>query len=152
MNLCMRTLVGTALLAMTLAGCGGGKSTSTTTSRATNAPMSEGQRETAALPMGNTAPVPAGLNCGAVRPVWVNTHTKAWHEPGDPYYGKTKRGQYMCPSAAAAAGFHAAGSKHGSMNGASNGSYDSGTMTGKHHKKRYNGNMGTAPDATPTPY
>ncbi|MFN2527128.1 MAG: hypothetical protein ABR584_00225 [Candidatus Baltobacteraceae bacterium] len=149
MNLWMRTVAATALLAMTLAGCGGGKSTNTTNT--TNAPMSEGQRESQALPLGNAAPVPAGLNCGAVQPVWVNMHTKAWHEPGDPYYGKTKNGRYMCPNAAAAAGFHAAGSKHGSMHGASNGAYGetTGTMTGK-HRKRYHNSMG-APDATPTP-
>ena len=142
MNLFMRTLAAAALLGLAAAGCGGGKSTTTTTTTtaASAAPMSEAQRETAALPAGNVAPVPAGLNCGAVQPVWVNTHSKAWHEPGDPYYGRTKAGQYMCPSAAAAAGYHAAGSR------------GNGARGGKHHKghhKNYNGMGG--PDATSTP-
>jgi hypothetical protein len=57
-------------------------------------------------------PVPAGLNCGAVKPVWVNLHTKAYHEAGDPYYGRTKNGQYMCPSVAAQQGYHPAGARH----------------------------------------
>jgi hypothetical protein len=52
-------------------------------------------------------------NCGAVQAVWVNLNTKAYHEPGDPYYGKTKHGEYLCPSQAKAQGFHPAG--HGAM-------------------------------------
>lgn len=48
-------------------------------------------------------------NCGAVKPVWVNLNSKAYHEPGDPYYGKTKHGEYLCPSQAKAQGFHPAG-------------------------------------------
>lgn len=48
-------------------------------------------------------------NCGAVQPVWVNLKTKVYHEPGDPAYGNTKHGEYLCPSQATAQGFHAAG-------------------------------------------
>jgi hypothetical protein len=48
-------------------------------------------------------------NCGAVKAVWVNLKSKAYHEPGDPYYGKTKHGEYLCPSQAKAQGFHRAG-------------------------------------------
>ena len=154
MNLSMRTLAAVALLSLAVAGCGGGKSTSTTTTTttsATAAPMSEAQRETAALPAGNAAPVPAGLNCGAVQPVWVNTHSKAWHEPGDPYYGRTKAGKYMCPSDAASAGFHAAGSRHNSMNGGGTADEGSGTRVGKHHKRHKSDNGMGAADATPTP-
>ncbi len=48
-------------------------------------------------------------NCGAVQPVWVNLKTKVYHEPGDPAYGNTKHGEYLCPSQATAQGFHPAG-------------------------------------------
>ena len=48
-------------------------------------------------------------NCGATQAVWVNTRTKVYHEPGDPAYGHTTHGEYMCPSAAVAKGYHAAG-------------------------------------------
>ena len=108
--------------------------------------MSESQRESAALPQANVAPVPAGLNCGATQPVWVNLHTKAWHEPGDPYYGRTKNGAYMCASDAAAKGYHAAGAHHADTTAPVTG--------GKHHKRHNkNGNgMEGAPEATSTPY
>ena len=65
----------------------------------------------AAGKMGATAPVPADLNCGTDKVVWVNTKTKAYHMAGDPMYGKTKKGAYMCEAAAKAAGDHLAGSK-----------------------------------------
>jgi hypothetical protein len=59
---------------------------------------------------GAVAAIPADLNCGAVKPVWVNPKTKVYHEPSDPLYGKTKHGKYMCPADAAKAGFHKASS------------------------------------------
>jgi hypothetical protein len=40
--------------------------------------------------------------------VWVNTETKVFHQPGDKWYGKTKRGKYMKGSDAVAAGYRAA--------------------------------------------
>lgn len=79
-----------------LVACGGHKTsdTTTTTNQTTstkNAPLYAGDKE-------------AKPNCGAVQAVWVNTKTHVYHEPGDPYYGRTGNGKYMCPSAAKAEG------------------------------------------------
>ncbi|MGA9945619.1 MAG: hypothetical protein WBP75_11330 [Candidatus Cybelea sp.] len=51
-------------------------------------------------------------NCGAVEPVWVNLNTKVYHEPGDPAYGTTKHGEYLCPSQAKGQGFRRSGGGH----------------------------------------
>jgi hypothetical protein len=41
--------------------------------------------------------------------VWVNLGSKAYHTSGDRFYGKTRRGAYMCQKEAEAAGYHAPG-------------------------------------------
>ncbi len=102
-----RTIGLISVMAIALFGftaCGGGKSSN---SNATNATKSEVSAEPA-MPAGgaSNATIP---DCGAVQAVWVNLNSKVYHEPGDPAYGKTKRGEYLCPSQATAQGFRPAG-------------------------------------------
>jgi hypothetical protein len=62
-------------------------------------------------PMATAAPVPSDLHCvGDI--VWVNLISKAYHRSGDPYYGRTKHGEYMCEAGADAKGYHLAGMPH----------------------------------------
>jgi len=50
--------------------------------------------------------------------VWVNTSSKVYHMKGDPYYGNTKHGEYLCRSAADAAGDHLSKEKSSASPGA----------------------------------
>jgi hypothetical protein len=56
-----------------------------------------------------------------VQPVWVNQRSHTYHDPTDPMYGRTRHGQYMCPSAAVAAGYHKASGKYHHRGGAMEG-------------------------------
>lgn len=112
-------------MSLTTAGCGKGGGQSAPQNNATFAPpaspMTEVQKEIAALPMSELAPVPKGLHCkGDI--VWVNK--KTYHEAGDPYYGRTKHGEYMCKAAADAAGDHLAGTRHTHVKSTGSGSGD----------------------------
>jgi hypothetical protein len=97
-----------AILAIAaFAACGGGKSSSNAGSNGTsNAGSTAGTNDGGAMTSGTAAQMP---NCGAVRPVWVNLRTKKYHEQGDPAYGNTRHGEYLCPSAARQQGFVPAG-------------------------------------------
>jgi hypothetical protein len=104
-------------LVVFVAGCGsGGGSSSSSSPAATSAApaaTTEAQREHGALPLAEAAPVPAGLQCSGDDLVWVNLKSKSYHEPADPYFGRTKSGKYMCKADAITAGYHAAGAMHG---------------------------------------
>jgi hypothetical protein len=111
--------------AVLAAACGGGSSSS---SNATSAPaattaamggtMAGGGSMMGHMPTGTPAAVPSTLKCtGAI--VWINMKTKSYHMAGDPFYGRTRSGQYMCQSDADAKGYHMAGSggMHSHMSG-----------------------------------
>ena len=112
------TTVASLALAGVLFGCGGGgSSNNSSSSSATTAPTptSVAYAEQNALPLAVAAKVPSGMKCAAADVVWANMHTKAMHDPGDPYYGKTRNGVYMCRATAEAQGYHMAGSRHTHM-------------------------------------
>jgi hypothetical protein len=139
----MRAIVLLTLLGITLSGLAAcsGKTNNAASNAANNAAKTaataagamgnaaQGAAQTAASAAGNMGHAAAGAmgnaaggamgamagkpNCGAVQAVWVNLNTKVYHEPGDPAYGKTKHGEFLCPSQAKAQGFRpAGGAKH----------------------------------------
>lgn len=110
-----------ALSLIALAGCNGNKASNAASTAASAAAGAMNAAGNAASGAANTASNAASSamsggaipDCGAVKAVWVNLNTKVYHEPGDPAYGKTKHGEYLCPSQAVAQGFHkAGGGKH----------------------------------------
>jgi len=132
-----RNLALVSLLAVSLTACGGGKSNDA--AQASSAPAASaaaGGAMSGESPAAMASPAAAASSdamasdatkpdCGAVAPVWVNTKTHVYHEPNDPYYGKTKEGKYLCPKAAKAEGDHPAGS--------------TGSMAKHHHAKSGSG-------------
>ncbi|MBC5811344.1 MAG: hypothetical protein GIW95_10925 [Candidatus Eremiobacteraeota bacterium] len=107
-------------------------------------------------------------SCNAGDPVvWVNTNSKIFHAQGDEFYGKTKKGQYMCQSAALAGGNRAAKSSQigkkrsaganssvpGAMTSGAPGAMPSSTpdamATGRKHKRKHGGAMASPPPAAP---
>ena len=73
----------------------------------TGAGASTGQPTTGTLAKYKTE-TQAKQACAGDTVVWANTSSKALHASGDKYYGHTKRGAYVCQSAAQNAGYHLA--------------------------------------------
>jgi hypothetical protein len=94
-----------AMLAFALAACG--QKASTRTSTISPAPVESGPLHPAHGRNAMLAASPSDLHCGSTQPVWVNTHTHVYHKPGDPFYGHTKFGGYICEQDAVRAGYHA---------------------------------------------
>jgi len=118
-------LVASLAACAALTACGGGSSnTSSPTAAPTATSVAFGEQN--ALPLAVAARIPSGLKCSKEDIVWANMHTKAFHDPGDPYYGKTRNGGYMCRDTALAQGYHPAGQRHKHMN--SSNSMNSGNM------------------------
>jgi hypothetical protein len=93
-----------AVALFSLPACGSGKSSK---AAATNGALTAPPEATSTSSTANGGAIP---DCGAVQAVWANLNTKVYHTSSDPLYGKTKHGEYLCPSQATAQGFHAAGS------------------------------------------
>lgn len=106
----MRTLLLVAALTIALAACG--QKSYTRTTAVTPAPVQSGALQSSQS--GNAAMLaasPSDLHCGTRAPVWANERTKVYHVQGDPYYGHTKHGGYICEQDAVRAGYHASRSK-----------------------------------------
>ena len=126
-------ILSVVLVAAIAAGCGGGSQSSSSQASSAPSATTEAQREQAALPSTQMQPVPRDIGCTGDDVVWVNMNTKSYHEPSDPYYGRTKNGKYMCKAAADAAGYHLAGSLH------------------SHHSRNMGGSGGGVPSDNGTP-
>lgn len=90
-----------ALVVPLVAGCG--QKASTRTTAVTPAPVQSGP-----LHPGQNAMLvgsPSQLHCGSKPPVWANSHSMIYHVEGDPYYGHTKFGGYICEQDAVRAGY-----------------------------------------------
>jgi hypothetical protein len=87
----------------------------TTTAPATTAPAapSSGTAQTANLSANQfSTEAAAKAHCPSDTVVWANTGgSKAYHLSGDRYYGKTKRGAYMCQKDAEQSGYHQSGKR-----------------------------------------
>lgn len=89
-----------------------GQKASTRTSAVSPAPIESGPLHPMHGRNAMLAASPSQLHCGSQQPVWVNEHTKVYHLQGDPYYGHTKFGGYLCEEDAVRNGYHAAKNKY----------------------------------------
>ena len=113
MNRFLTSVPAVAALLFTLAACGGHAANNGATTgggNTTGATSAMGEQSPATVASGGMENAPGAVpNCGATKAVWVNTKTHVYHEAGNPMYGNTKHGKYLCPSAAKAEGDRPAG-------------------------------------------
>jgi hypothetical protein len=65
--------------------------------------------QAAATPAAGSADEAAAkAKCGSDPVVWGNPNSKVYHTADSRYYGKTKKGSYLCMKEATAQGYHAA--------------------------------------------
>ena len=79
----------------------------TTPAPSTAAPITRRGTTAAAAAAGSADEATAKQKCGADPVVWGNPSSKVYHTSASRYFGKTKKGSYMCQKDADAAGFHA---------------------------------------------
>jgi hypothetical protein len=94
------------LSASLLSNCG--QKASTRTTPVSPAPVVSGPLHPMHGQSESLANSPNALHCGSHAPVWANSHTKVYHVQGDPYYGRTKFGGYLCEQDAIREGYRAA--------------------------------------------
>lgn len=99
-------LIALIVLVSVVAACG--QKASTRTGAVSPAPVESGPLHPMHGQNAMLASSPSQMHCGSQPPVWVNEHTKVYHLPGDPYYGRTKFGGYLCEEDAVREGYHAA--------------------------------------------
>lgn len=65
-----------------------------------------------AIPAASMAPLYGSTSCNGGAPVWVNERTHVYHVQGDPFFGRTKQGHYMCKADAIKEGDREARTSH----------------------------------------
>jgi hypothetical protein len=126
------TLAALSVIGLMLCGGPGFAASPTSPAPGTTAqPSITGHRGHSAMPSGATTTASPGKGiangydnqeaanraCGAANVVWANSNTKVYHLAGSKYFGHTKRGAYMCQSAAKASGYHQAGTSRTAARG-----------------------------------
>ncbi|HTU70315.1 MAG TPA: hypothetical protein VMF11_08315 [Candidatus Baltobacteraceae bacterium] len=119
-----KLLIAATVLAIVLAACSRGSQSASATA-STNGIMTNQSVEPSgsaaayppaggmkangeAMAPGTFATVPPKLNCGTAAPVWANPHSRVYHLPSDPLYGRTHHGHYMCVADALREGYRLA--------------------------------------------